>query len=783
MQQARHHSNHLSPPTTTTTTPQFGVFARTKFAPGDAILQEGAEDPLIQLAPSNEEEEWTILQQYLQLPHPDNATGTTYRTCNTPKRTKLHHNGRSVDDISSKTSTSSTTSDGGILWRMIQPPPDVSETGKFRGMVQAALCYVYRDPSFTMQSKLLQLYHPYPLASTSRIIASTSATESPRMDSNQNHPTILLRLQELSRRAIQYLQQYVRKDSPFDHYLKTQPELLQRIMLIWSCNAFEGGYVYEIISRFNHSCNPNAMIMVVVDDDDDDKEEDNDCNARDEARTDNDNRIHDQKPDAIPPIRLKKIDRSGERGAQARQTRQQVQAIAPIQANAEITISYLDLLLYADWRTRQNHLKRDKHFECRCTRCSTAYLEQSISLASSTSPTTQTSVDRDRNHNDSSVLQWTKADRAAAIPCVKCHPRIRHGYLEEDVQYDDDQLVHYMYPFYQTSLSYKSGINNTNEPYKSEREYKRKNLQGISHDLVRPDDVVSVWICTHCQSKIHSADPVHTPVFRVVDRVVHKIGCYLDEYYTIGNHTRRSKMGRDEISEYTYDCYHDEEEEHMTLLEEHLQLAYSILGCRHWTTNLLFLEHVTFQLRALHRQMILDVASRSGCQGGNAGTRNAGNEKLESVDRGEHEQRKHDTTNEERLTEIAQVIDTVQRLVRFVQGVGLKLHLGHVLAESIVGIIRILIYLGDDTSKKYAMEWLSYLQPSMTEASKPLRNDSDGINDGSSDGNSDEESPPCDYFECFGQNRLRQVVAILCQSCKTGPNAEVRVSGQQLKLK
>ena len=38
-------------------------------------------------------------------------------------------------------------------------------------------------------------------------------------------------------------------------------ELLTKFLLVYSCEAFEGGRVYEILSRFNHLCNPNAVVV------------------------------------------------------------------------------------------------------------------------------------------------------------------------------------------------------------------------------------------------------------------------------------------------------------------------------------------------------------------------------------------------------------------------------------------------------------------------------------------------------------------------------------------
>jgi biotin-(acetyl-CoA carboxylase) ligase len=55
---------------------------------------------------------------------------------------------------------------------------------------------------------------------------------------------------------------------------------------------------------------------------------------------------------------------------------------------------------------------------------------------------------------------------------------------------------------------------------------------------------------------------------------------------------------------------------------------------------------------------------------------------------------------------LAEAIDMLERLCKFVQGLGLKLHMGHVLSDLVVGAARALVSLGDVKSQKYASEWL-----------------------------------------------------------------------------
>lgn len=91
---------------------------------------------------------------------------------------------------------------------------------------------------------------------------------------------------------------------------------------------------------------------------------------------------------------------------------QVVRAVCTIAQGDEINISYLGSWTYADRRVRRERLKRDKYFECQCDRCR-----------------------RD----------GAEGDVAASIPCTQCHERVGR-FLEEEVQYDDDNEVLYTQP-------------------------------------------------------------------------------------------------------------------------------------------------------------------------------------------------------------------------------------------------------------------------------------------------------------------------------------------------
>ena len=170
----------------------------------------------------------------------------------------------------------------------IQPPSSVAKElhGKFKGMVRAGLCCP-QDPK-TKQA-LLKLYHP---------------TNEP---SNLEDPIV-----DCAKQATDYIRDHTKKGDSLD-----DSQVLQNIMLVWACNSFQGGRIYEQISRVNHSCNPNALIV----------------------------------PD-------------GES--------QKLVAAATIQEGDELDISYLGLMLYAETQTRRDLLQQDKYFTCTCARCTSS---------------------------------------------------------------------------------------------------------------------------------------------------------------------------------------------------------------------------------------------------------------------------------------------------------------------------------------------------------------------------------------------------------------------------
>lgn len=285
-----------------------GLFASKEYDTGDVILEEAA--PLIVLAPVSTAQAQAIL---------------------------LNHGLAIPNDVVEEEDQSPSSSL--LLMDYIDALVDQSacccntvkdDRVKVRAMVQAALCFVYHESSSDTASSLslvLELYHP-PLTTTSTEDPPTKA-----IHEDERH------IVQLSLQAMKVLETMISSNASRNKtkgrtalqiaLSRTTEEegngflnraVLQKIMLIWACNAFAGGRVYHQFSRINHSCNPNAVIRV-------------------------DHKNHDSE-------------------------KQTLVAAAPIAVQEEITISYLSgTWLWADTPTRTNILQRDKFFPCACARC------------------------------------------------------------------------------------------------------------------------------------------------------------------------------------------------------------------------------------------------------------------------------------------------------------------------------------------------------------------------------------------------------------------------------
>lgn len=196
-------------------------------------------------------------------------------------------------------------------------------------------------------------------------------------------------------------------------------------------------------------------------------------------------------------------------------------------------------------------------------------------------------------------------DTAARIPCATCHPRNANQSLDEDVQYDDDQEVQYF------TCSSR---------------------------------------CSKCQSKLDTSSKLYKSYSSVISKVV----AYLDSKETsiISNSTKNG-----------------DEDDDDEILEEHVSVSSTIMGDKHWTTNLLLLLHLDRRLSHMSSAML--------------------------------------TTQEmPEMDEIAEAIDSLERLCRYVGSLKLNLDQGHILGDVIIGVARTLVALGDEKSQKYGAEWL-----------------------------------------------------------------------------
>jgi hypothetical protein len=197
---------------------------------------------------------------------------------------------------------------------------------------------------------------------------------------------------------------------------------------------------------------------------------------------------------------------------------------------------------------------------------------------------------------------------AAKIPCPVFHPRDpQQMSLDEDAQYDDDQSVRYI-SLMEPKSNDKSGTDN-------EKLYK-----------------VLRSVCGIIESLLETYD--------------------------------------DDGLAKTTSVNNEDEDEKDDILEQHVGLSSTMMGDKHWTSNLTLLLHLDRRLSAMSKRMIVT----------------------------------QELPGEE---EIAEAIDSLDRISRFVDSLKLDIDPGHVLGDVIIGTARMLISLGDEKSQKYGAEWLS----------------------------------------------------------------------------
>ena len=509
-----------------------GLFATKSYEAGDVVLDEA---PLFVFRPVSAEQDTAVTSQFRNISSAAAAASSSSsgsKKKNKKKKGKKSAAGRvkfapSLDDI--------------------QPPPSVDKAyaGKFRAMVTAAATYAVASANNGIDEetrrRILSLYSP--------------SIESPSDDERQLVSTACTALKYCRDNAVDgsNLAALVKSDH------EKQKECLQ-VMLVWSCNAFEGGMLYDQTSRANHSCDANAIV-------------------RESPISSIPAAAAAAAAAATTTSAAFASSNEGDNEQFQQPRNQQVVATSTIQPGDEITVSYLGIFGYAGGSVRLNQLRRTKHFTCRCSRC-------------------------------------TGIDRASAVPCLSCHPRVNGRYLDEDVQYDDDKAVKYAYP---------------------------KNADGASQ-TVR---------CEHCHEAT-SAASLMTMINKVSDKVTDRL-----------EQSSLTKGGGEED-----DAATDAQQE---MDEQLFHLASSVLGARHWTTNLMALSMLERQLSAIHSATLM---------GGSAPD----------------------------LTELAECIDTLQRLWDFVGALELKADAGHLLSGPTIGVARALVSLGDVKSRKYAAEWIGRVE-------------------------------------------------------------------------
>jgi hypothetical protein len=316
---------------------QYGLFATKAYSEGDVIFTES---PLVVLSSTSSASFSAADNKSLRL----QFTPSSFRT---PTGTAKDDN----DSISTSSIInelvlpSSGKEDGGNNINTTSPRMETN----IRGMVLALASYaiIQSQISHEDMSKLLGLYHPS--------LVATPATNSSNGDSSNNNQCTELNIDAMkqAKLAIQYARIMAVTGSKLESLLLSQTqqhknvsgvdnnndyvdndcETLIKILLIYSCNAFEGGRLYHTLSRCNHSCNPNAVVVE---------------GSGDGASS------------------------NEEKGANMKCSNNDVsilKAACDIAPGEEITISYLGKYLFASYPIRQRLLQANKHFVCCCDRC------------------------------------------------------------------------------------------------------------------------------------------------------------------------------------------------------------------------------------------------------------------------------------------------------------------------------------------------------------------------------------------------------------------------------
>ena len=386
---------------------------------------------------------------------------------------------------------------------------------------------------------------------------------------------------------------------------QTLHPILQDIMLIWACNAFDGGKIYDTFSRVNHSCNPNSVVMI-------------------------DSEHHNQNI-----------------------TCQKLLAAATISAGDEILISYLHgPFLYADINTRKKLLLHDKYFTCTCSRCDVSQLDLPSAI-----PCVQC---YDREYSTASTTNLNPGTAATPMNKVLLH---------ENIQYDDDKLIHYQYP---TLKLVKSELNIDGPEFRCSA--RAASLTGTQK--ASPID-------HHHQVRYYKK--IYSTAQAITDKVVAFLRQPRPKMVSNRDY-QQNQLDESKRQELLALDLEEDQAVYLEQLEQLLCMSSSILGAKHWTTNMLLLYQLNHTLATFHTRSILKLTSSSTQQ---------------------HNSTDDDDDDDDMENTIAEAIDMLQRIESFVVGItSLRLHMGHLLSDVIIGVARALVSLGDVKSQKYAAQWI-----------------------------------------------------------------------------
>ena len=271
--------------TTSQPSHQYGIFATKSYSEGDVILAD--EYPVAVLSEASAGFPKEMLRQQFK-----SSALVTGKASSKPKSAK-------DDDKISVNSLILPQS-----FDVNQLSASGTSTAKLRGMILALASYsvqhALNPPSEESTKKLFELYHP-----------------SLSCDANDNEAE--QDAVKLASLALKCADQMAAPKGQLKNLLQQEDkkELITKVLLIYSCNAFEGGRIYHKLSRVNHSCNPNGVV----------------------------------------------VEGEGSEDVSV------LKAACDIAHGEEITISYLGKFLYAGYTIRQKLLRASKHFVCRCERC------------------------------------------------------------------------------------------------------------------------------------------------------------------------------------------------------------------------------------------------------------------------------------------------------------------------------------------------------------------------------------------------------------------------------